>query len=82
MEIKNKYTEVFRTFHQCLYALSLKWSILSINNRVIYTRMIKKYNQVTRYSEFHVNVCYNLQPVHNEFVMFRLKIVTHVYMKL
>ena len=38
-----------------------------------------------RYSKSHLNVCYNLQSVHNEqneFVMHRLKIVTHVYMKL
>ena len=29
--------------------------------------MIKKENQIIRYSEFHVNVCYNLQPLqHNE----------------
>ena len=40
--------------------------------------------QVIRYSEFHVNVCYNLQPVPNkyEFGMYRRKIITHVYMKL
>ena len=38
-----------------------------------------------KYSKFDINVCYNLQSVHNEhneFVMYRLKIVTHVYMKL
>ena len=50
--------------------------------------MIKKKNQVIRYSEFHVNMCHNLQSVHNSYVqsegcntclvMYRLKIVTHV----
>ena len=40
-------------------------------------RMIKKYQndkevkpsyQVIRYSEFHVSVCYNIQPVHVRYV--------------
>ena len=34
-----------------------------------YTRMIKKQNQVIRYSKFHVNVCYNFQPIHNELTL-------------
>ena len=31
--------------------------------------MIKKQNQIIRYSEYHVNLCYNLQPVHNELTL-------------
>ena len=32
--------------------------------------MIKIQIQVIWYSEFHLNVCYNLQPVHNELTLF------------
>ena len=45
------------------HALLLKCSILSINKRAIYTRMKKKK------SEFHVNMHYNLQPVHKHLTL-------------
>ena len=31
--------------------------------------MVKKNNQVIRYLEFHVNMRYKLQPVHNELTL-------------
>ena len=51
------------------YAVLQKCSILSINNRAICTRMIKKKPEVVRYSKFHVNVCYNVQFLHNELTL-------------
>ena len=41
-------------------------SILTMNNKVIYNRMVKKQNKFIRYSEFQVHMRYNLQPLHNE----------------
>ena len=31
--------------------------------------MIKKQNQVIKYLEFHVSMCYNLKPAHNELTL-------------
>ena len=31
--------------------------------------LYQKENQVIRYSELHVNVCYNLQPVHKKLTL-------------
>ena len=46
------------------YSLSLKCSILCINNRLLYTIMINSYLDTSyQVLEFYVKVCYNLQPV-------------------
>ena len=31
--------------------------------------MKKKKKEVIKYSEFHINMCHNLQPVHNELTL-------------
>ena len=49
-----KYIYIYILYIIIPYVLLLKCSILSINNRAIYTKMIKIWDQVNRYSEFNV----------------------------